>query len=168
MKGDCGSNGIENNKNIIIELEAELNDILLNHKLTLQKIDELTVEVAAREAARETIELSLLEGQRIASEMEAEADIRVRAIMANAQQVIQKNKEHLSVIENEIDYLNKELNPGYVVIEGAAPQPEELAAASSVVQEAEVEQVPDKAVKVNIREDKPVKNEGNEIGTACN
>jgi len=173
-RGDDGSKGIEIKNNIIIQLNAELDEILLNHKLTLQQIDELTEQLNAREATSETIERSLIESQRIAEEMETEADIRIRAIMADAQRVLEKQQEKLLLIDKEIAYLNKELNPGYVVVEGSAPlqgsasllspvpliegsipKVTELETSASFPEEIHTEPAPPKTVQVDIPGYKP-------------
>ncbi|HNX29104.1 MAG TPA: 6-carboxytetrahydropterin synthase [Syntrophomonadaceae bacterium] len=91
----------------LITLSGELNDILAAYELTLQKSTGLTAEITACEARQEYIEASLAEGQRIASEVLRNAELRVENITAGSNRLIIPQQKLIARIENEITELTE-------------------------------------------------------------
>ncbi len=103
-------------------MKVELDEIRSVNETTLQKNDDLLEQIAFCESRQQYVSNALAESEKIAREITRNAELRVDKIMANAQQVIMPQQEHIARLEKEIMELAEEIQSRSLSI--PEPKPE--------------------------------------------
>ncbi len=96
------------NNNVLMNMSAELQDILARVEVVLNKSSDLTEQISIRENRQRYLDEALEESRKLAAAISHDAEERIQAVEARTQRIVAPQKAQIAELEMRIAELRRE------------------------------------------------------------